>query len=69
MAATYRIDLIVEDLGVVERRSVEHLLPVHRIQVLTYVRLINLPVGLLIDFNVAKLTDGVKRVLNTRVSP
>lgn len=60
----YRIDLIVEDLVVVELKAVEKTLPVHDAQVLTYLRLTGSPVGLLINFNVPKLTDGVKRLLN-----
>jgi GxxExxY protein len=60
----YRIDLIVEDLVVVELKAVEKTLPVHEAQVLTYLRLTGAPLGLLINFNVPKLTDGVKRLLN-----
>ena len=62
--AKYRIDLLVEDLVVVEVKSVDYLLPVHQAQVLTYVRLIGCPAGLLINFNVPKLIDGVKRLSN-----
>lgn len=64
--AGYRIDLIVEDLVVVEIKSVAALLPVHQAQVLTYLSLTGCPVGLLINFNVARLLDGVKRLLNPR---
>ena len=62
----YRIDLIVEDAVIVEVKSVEQLLPVHQAQVLTYMRLTGCPAGLLINFNVARLIDGVKRLLNPR---
>jgi GxxExxY protein len=62
----YRVDLIVEDTVVVEIKSVERLLPVHQAQVLTYVGLTGCPAGLLINFNVPKLIDGVKRVINPR---
>jgi GxxExxY protein len=62
--AKYRIDLLVADLVVVEVKSVECLLPVHQAQVLTYVRLTGCPAGLLINFNVPKLVDGVKRLRN-----
>jgi GxxExxY protein len=62
--AKYRIDLLVEDLVVVEVTSVDHLLPVHQAQVLTYARLTGCLAGLLINFNVPKLIDGVKRVTN-----
>ena len=64
LGGTYRIDLVVEDLIVVETKSVDRLLPVHEAQLLTYLRLSNSPAGLLINFNVPKLTDGVKRLLN-----
>jgi GxxExxY protein len=63
--AKYRIDLLVEDVVVVEMKSVDHLLPVHQARVLTYMRLLNCPAGLLINFNVPKLVDGVKRLINT----
>lgn len=65
LEASYRVDLVVEDLVVVELKCVDVLLPVHRCQVLTYMRLLGCPAGLLINFNVPKLADGVKRVLNT----
>jgi GxxExxY protein len=60
----YRIDLVVEGLVVVELKAVDHLLPVHEAQVLTYLKLTGCPLGLLINFNVAKLTEGVKRLIN-----
>jgi GxxExxY protein len=66
LEATYRVDLIVEDLVVVELKAVERLLPVHEAQLLTYLRLLNSPAGLLINFNVARLMDGVKRLVNAR---
>jgi GxxExxY protein len=62
----YRIDLMVEDLVVVELKSVERVLPVHDAQLLTYLRLTGCPAGLRINFNVPKLIDGVKRMINTR---
>jgi GxxExxY protein len=62
--ASYRIDLIVEDLVVVDVKSVIALAPVHQAQVLTYLRLTRCPVGLLINFNVPRLMDGVKRLIN-----
>ena len=63
----YRADLIVEDCVVVEVKSVEVIMPVHESQVLTYMRLAKRPAGLLINFNVPRLIDGVKRFLNTHV--
>jgi GxxExxY protein len=62
----YRIDLLVEDVVIVEVKSIDSLLTVHQSQVLTYMRLTQCPAGLLINFNVAKLIDGVKRLVNTR---
>ena len=64
--ARYRIDLLVENLVVVEVKSVDSLLPVHQAQVLTYMRLTGCPAGLLINFNVPKLIDGVKRLINSQ---
>ena len=61
---SYRLDFVVEDLVVVEVKSVAVLLPVHEAQLLTYLRLSNQPAGLLINFNVAKLVTGVKRLIN-----
>ena len=66
LESVYRADLIVEDSVVVEVKSVESLTDLHRSQLLTYVRLANKPAGLLINFNVPRLMDGVKRVLNTK---
>lgn len=59
-----RLDLIVEDEVVVELKSVEKLKAVHKKQLLTYLRLLNKQVGLLIDFNEALLKDGVVRIVN-----
>lgn len=59
-----RIDLLVEGLVVVELKSVEQLAPVHYKQVLTYIRLLNLPVGLLINFGALTLKEGLRRIVN-----
>ena len=64
--ACYRVDLIVEDLVVVELKSVAALTPVHQAQALTYLRLTGCPIGLLINFNVVRLMDGAKRLINAR---
>lgn len=58
-----RFDLLVENCVLVEAKSVEHVLPVHKAQLLSYMKLLNVPLGLLINFNVAKLTDGVSRLI------
>lgn len=60
-----RVDLLVQGTVVVELKSVERASPVHLKQVLTYLRLLNLPVGLLINFGTAYFRDGVRRVANT----
>lgn len=60
----YRIDLFVENKLVIEIKSVEALNDIHLAQILTYLRLGNCKLGLLINFNVEKLKDGVKRVVN-----
>ena len=67
LSLSYRVDLIVEGVALVEVKAVTALLSVHDAQLLTYLALTGCPVGLLINFNVAKLTDGVRRLLNTRI--
>jgi GxxExxY protein len=57
----YRIDLIVENGVIVELKSVEKVLPIHEAQLLTYMKLARISVGLLINFNVTKLKNGIKR--------
>src|SRR5262249_9149577 len=63
LESRYRVDLIVEEQVVVEIKSVDLLTPLHQSQVLTYLALTGCPAGLLINFNVPKLTDGVKRLI------
>ena len=58
---SYRMDLLVENLLVLEIKSVETLLPIHEAQLLTYLKLGRYQVGLLINFNVPVLTQGIKR--------
>lgn len=60
----YRIDLLIENKLVIEIKSVEALNDVHLAQTLTYLRLGNFKLGLLINFNVAHLKNGIKRVIN-----
>jgi len=60
----YRIDLLVEKKVVVELKSVETLTDVHMAQILTYLKLSNNKIGLLINFNVYRLKDGLKRLIN-----
>ena len=68
LESSYRVDLIVEDLVVVELKSTTALLPVHQAQVLTYLEITRCPAGLLINFNVPRLMDGVKRLINPRAT-
>jgi len=58
-----RFDVLVEGCVLVEGKSVEKLLPIHQAQLLSYMKLLDVPVGLLINFNVPKLTDGVSRFI------
>jgi GxxExxY protein len=62
--SAYRIDLLVEGRLVVEVKALEALSPIHRAQLLTYLKLLDLRLGLLINFNVATLIRGVRRVVN-----
>lgn len=64
IASSLRIDLWIERSVVVELKSVERLLPIHEAQILTYLRLSRCHLGLLINFNVPVLKDGLKRFLN-----
>lgn len=60
----YRIDLIVENLVIVEVKSVEAIHPVYQAQLLSYMRLSGIGVGLLINFYVLHLRDGIKRMVD-----
>ncbi len=60
----YRIDLLVDDCVIVELKSVDKLLPIHEAQLLSYLKLSGKKVGLLINFNVTRLTQGIKRRAN-----
>jgi GxxExxY protein len=57
----YRIDVLVEKTLILELKAVESLLPIHEAQVLTYMRIARVPVGLLINFNVPRLRGGIRR--------
>jgi GxxExxY protein len=61
----YRLDLLVEDRIIVEIKTVEAIAPVHKAQILSYLHLTGLRTGLLINFHVALLKDGIKRYINT----
>ena len=62
--AGYRIDLLVENSVIVELKAVEKLLPIHEAQLLSYLKLNNKTLGLLINFNVVHLKEGIKRMAN-----
>ena len=59
-----RLDLLVDDRVIVELKSVEEIKPIHHKQILTYLRLMDKKVGLLINFNTDNLMDGIKRIVN-----
>jgi GxxExxY protein len=63
LEAGYRIDLLVENCIVVEIKSIEALADIHMVQILTYLKLSNCGLGLLVNFNVLHLKDGIKRVI------
>ena len=60
----YRLDLIIEDKVIVEIKACDGLNDIHLAQILTYLKLSNVKLGLLINFNVSKVKDGIKRVVN-----
>lgn len=62
--AGYRIDIMVENELIVELKAVERIIPVHTAQLLSYLKLSDKNLGLLINFNVSRLMDGIKRVVN-----
>ena len=62
--AAYRMDLLIEDKLVGELKAVDIMLPVYMAQLLSYLKMSRLKLGLLINFNVPQLRDGVKRVVN-----
>ncbi len=64
LSKSLRLDLLLEDCLVVEAKSVDMLLPVHSAQLLTYLRITKLKLGLLLNFNVVVMRDGIKRVVN-----
>ncbi|OKH55089.1 GxxExxY protein [Scytonema sp. HK-05] len=60
----YRLDLIVENKVIIEVKSVESIKPIHSVQLLTYLKLANCKLGLLLNFNVLHLKEGIKRIAN-----
>ncbi|HEU5453378.1 MAG TPA: GxxExxY protein [Terriglobales bacterium] len=64
--AGYRMDLLVENAVVVELKAIESMLPIHKAQLLSYLRMSGYEVGLLLNFNVVHLRNGIERVINSR---
>lgn len=62
--AGYRIDLLVENEVIVELKAVERIMPIHEAQLLSYLKLSNKKLGLLLNFNVVHLKNGIKRMVN-----
>ena len=60
----YRVDLLIENKVIIEIKAISQLIDVHRAQVLTYLRLTDCKLGMLINFNVSLIKDGIKRVVN-----
>ena len=60
----YRLDLLVEELVIVEIKALEEIVPVHKAQLLSYLRMSNKSLGLLVNFNVMHLKEGIHRVVN-----
>lgn len=60
----FRIDVLVNEEIVLELKSVEHILPVHKKQLLSYLRIADKHIGLLVNFNVVRMKDGLERVVN-----
>jgi GxxExxY protein len=60
---TLRFDLQVESCVLVETKAIQEILPIHKAQLLSYTKLLNVPLGLLINFNVERVTDGVARLM------
>jgi len=60
----YRVDLLVDNLVIVEIKAVERIAPIHEAQLLTYLKLSGKSLGLLLNFNVHRMKDGIKRIAN-----
>jgi len=60
----YRADLVIENKVVIEVKSIEAIAPIHLAQTLTYLRFLNLKLGMVLNFNSVLMKDGIKRVVN-----
>lgn len=65
----FRADIVLEQQLLIELKAIDALLPVHQAQIITYLKLMKLPLGLLVNFNVPLIRDGINRVLNLHLSP
>ena len=63
----YRIDMLVDDSFIVELKAVEEIRPLHEVQLVTYLKLADIKMGLLINFNEAVLKDGIRRKINSDI--
>ena len=64
LECAYRSDLVVNDKVVIESKSVDAIAPVHKAQLLTYLRFLNMKLGMLLNFNTVLMKDGIRRVVN-----
>ncbi|MBI5102092.1 MAG: GxxExxY protein [Nitrospirae bacterium] len=64
IALGFRADLIVDNLVIIELKAIEKVMPVHKKQLMTYLRLSGMKLGLLVNFNVRLIKDGIERVVN-----
>ena len=62
--AGYRIDMVVENAVIIEHKTVERLLPIHEAQLVTYLKMKNCKIGFLLNWNVHRMKDGIKRMVN-----
>jgi GxxExxY protein len=60
----FRADVLMDGKLLLEFKAVEEIIPVHKAQIITYLKILNLPLGLLINFNVPLIRDGIRRILN-----
>ena len=62
--AGYRIDMIIQGCIIIENKTVDKLMPIHEAQLLTYLRMKNVKIGFLLNWNVPRMKDGIKRMVN-----
>ena len=62
--AGYRIDMIIEESILIENKTIERFLPIHEAQLLTYLKMKNCKIGFLLNWNVTRMKDGIKRMVN-----